>query len=198
MMANGLRCLLMLALVAVLASCAAPGVAPTPEKAPEPKVDPKVAADYKAALDAMQGGQTEKAKQLFLVMAQAYPNLSGPYANLGIIHFQAGDHAAAAAAFNKALEINPKNAVSLNHLGIISRNKGEFKPAQQYYERALQADPNYAYAHLNYGILLELYMGKLDDALEHYKKYLSLTGDEDATVKKWVVDLERRVKSANK
>jgi Tfp pilus assembly protein PilF len=195
--ARWLHTLLVLALVLVLASCAAPEKkTPVAEKPPEPKVDPKAAADYQAALDALQAGDVEKAKQLFVVMSKTYPNLSGSHTNLGIIHFHAGETEAAEAAFKKALAINPNNAVSLNHLGIISRGKGEFKQAQAYYERALQIDPNYAYAHLNYGILLELYMGKLSDALAHYKQYQSLIEEKDGKVEKWIVDLERRVKHA--
>jgi Tfp pilus assembly protein PilF len=197
-MPRWLHTLLVLALVAVLASCAASGEkVPVAEKLPEPKVDPKATAEYQVALDALQAGDEEKAKQLFLVMAEKYPKLSGSHTNLGIIHYRHGETEAAEAAFKKALAINPNNAVSLNHLGIISRKKGEFKQAQSYYERALQIDPGYAYAHLNYGILLELYMGKLADALEHYKQYQSLTEEKDPKVNKWIVDLERRVKNAN-
>jgi lipoprotein NlpI len=61
----------------------------------------------------------------------------------------------------------------------------------------LDIDPNYAYAHLNYGILLDLYLGELENALAHYQKFQQLTPEEDKEVTKWIVDLERRIERAN-
>ncbi len=92
----------------------------------------------------------------------------------------------------RALEINPGSAVSLDYLGVINRDKGRFKEAAGFYQRAIEADPNYAYAHRNYGILLELYMGKLKQALAQYEEYQKLTKGEDKQVAKWIVDLSRR------
>ena len=71
----------------------------------------------------------------------------------------------------------------------------QMEAARNFYEKALQADRDYAYAHLNYGILLELYMGKLPEALEHYKQYQALTKEEDKKVKGWIIELGRRVKN---
>lgn len=159
-----------------------------------PKVDSKIAAAYESALSAMRAGKAAQAEKALQQLTEQHPNYSGPQTNLGILYFHQKKLEEAKAAFKASLEINPKNVVSLNHLGIISRGAGKFKEARDYYEKALQIDPDYAYAHLNYGILLELYMGKLSEALEHYKRYQKLTPKEDIEVKKWIVDLGRRVK----
>jgi len=148
-----------------------------------PKIDPKVAASYEAALSSMRAGKTAQAEKALQQLTAQYPNYSGPQANLGILYFHQNELEKAKIAFQASLKINPKNVVSLNHLGI-----------RTYYEKALQIDPDYAYAHLNFGILLELYMGKLSEALEHYQRYQKLTPEEDVEVKKWIVDLGRRVK----
>ncbi len=166
----------------------------TPAKDELPKIDPKVTASYEAALSAMRAGKTAQAEKALQQLTTEYPNYSGPQANLGILYFQQNELEKAKAAFQASLKINPKNVVSLNHLGIISRGAGEFEQARTYYEKALQIDPDYAYAHLNFGILLELYMGKLPEALEHYQQYQKLTPEEDVEVKKWIVDLGRRAK----
>lgn len=163
-----------------------------------PKVDPKATAAYEAALDSLKNGDTVTAERQLRRLTQQFPTFSGPHANLGIIYFQAEKPEQAKASFNKALELNPENLVSLNHLGILSRREGKFKEAYSLYEKALQIDPDYPYAHLNFGILLELYMGKLPEALEHYKRYQELTKEEDQEVKKWIVDLGRRVKNKAK
>jgi len=159
-----------------------------------PAVDPKITVAYEMALRSMRAGDTAKAEQQLKKLADDYPQFSGPHNNLGILYYRDGKLDEATTAFGNALKINPDSVVSLNYLGIISRGKGEFKQAQDYYEKALQVDPDYAYAHLNYGILLELYMGKLPEALVHYKRYQELNKEDDKKVSGWIVDLDRRIK----
>lgn len=194
------RILLMLVLAIMLAGCVTTGSGGSSDyvraadKAP-PKVDPKASASYEMALVSMRAGNTSRAEKQFKKLSKDYPEFSGPRNNLGILHYREGNIKEAQSAFEEALKINPDSVVSLNYLGIISRGKGEFKQAQVFYEKALRADPNYAYAHLNYGILLELYMGELSDALMHYKRYQELTEEEDKKVKGWIIELGRRVKN---
>jgi tetratricopeptide (TPR) repeat protein len=193
---NLIQRVLYLGAVLLLAACAAGGPVGEASKPLKemPKVDPKVAASYEAALSAMRSGKTAQAVKALQKLTAEHPNYSGPQTNLGILYFHQNKLGKAKNAFQASLEINPKNVVSLNHLGIISRGEGEFKQAHGYYEKALLIDPDYAFAHRNFGILLELYMGKLPEALEHYKRYQALTKEEDIEVKKWIVDLGRRVK----
>lgn len=187
-------------IVFILAGCATTGSGSSADYvraadiAP-PSVDPKAASSYEVALAAMRSGNNVRAEKLFTNLTREYPKFSGPHNNLGIIYYRNDNIEKAISAFENALKINPDSVVSLNYLGIISRGKGEFKKAQEYYERALRADPNYAYAHLNYGILLELYMGKLPEALDHYNRYQALTKEEDKKVNGWIVDLSRRIKN---
>ncbi|MDT8383870.1 MAG: tetratricopeptide repeat protein [Gammaproteobacteria bacterium] len=189
-------------LVLLLAGCAATGPGGGTDRpaaeAVQPKVDPKITTAYELALSAMQDGNTAQAESALRQLAEAYPDFSGPHANLGILYFRDNKLEQAKSEFHAALKINPQNVVSLNHLGIISRGEGKFKEAHDYYEKALQIDPEYAYAHLNFGILLELYMGKLTEALGHYERYQELIKaegkEEDAEVGKWIVDLGRRAK----
>ncbi|WP_455199252.1 tetratricopeptide repeat protein [Kaarinaea lacus] len=193
------RLLGVLLLGLIVAGCAATGPGPASEKGktveqPAPKVEPNALASYASAVAAMRSGNTALAETKFKKLAADYPQYSGPHNNLGIIYYHAGKLEEAKASFNKALELNPQSVVSLNHLGIISRGEGDFQKAHEYYQRALKINPDYPYVHLNMGILLELYMGKLPEALEHYKRYQELTKEEDKKVKGWIVDLERRIK----
>lgn len=193
------RMALILVLALLVAGCATTGSGDLQEKGKaavkfRPKVDPKITLAYEKALISMRAGNTSKAEKQFKKLASDYPQYSGPQNSLGILYYRDDKIDEAIIAFNDALKINPNSVVSLNYLGIISRGKGEFKQAQSYYEKALQADRDYAYAHLNYGILLELYMGKLPEALKHYKRYQELTKEEDKKVKGWIIELERRIK----
>jgi len=157
-------------------------------------VSPEAQKDYNAALQAIRAGKTGKAKSLLKTLANAYPELSGPYTNLGLLYFHEGKLTEAETAFAQAVKVNPKSAVSYNHLGIINRSNGKFKEARIYYEKALKIDGNYAYAHLNYGILLDLYMGEWKSALKHYERFQKLNKEKDKEVNKWIVDLKRRIK----
>jgi len=157
-------------------------------------VEAKIIRDYKRALDAMKNGDSAKAEALLRLVSAANPELSGPYVNLGLLKFRAGDIEASELQFKKAIELNAKSAVSYNHMGIISRGRGEFKLARTFYQKALSIDPGYAYAHLNFGILLDIYIGELDLALTHYKRFQALTPDEDKDVRKWIIELQRRIK----
>ncbi|NOZ54288.1 MAG: tetratricopeptide repeat protein [Gammaproteobacteria bacterium] len=169
---------------------------PKPTTSPEIAVNPGVRVQYDNAVGAMRSGNIAQAKNMMVHLTQSYPNLAGPYVNLGIIHFRDDEIEKAEQAFQQALKVNSKSAVSLNHLGIIYRGKGKFSEARKNYENALRIDPDYAYAHLNFGILLDLYLGELENALDHYQRFQQLTAQEDKEVKKWIVDLQRRIKAA--
>ncbi len=72
------------------------------------------------------------------------------------------------------------------------RHKGQFAKAREAYESALALDPAYADAHLNLGVLLDLYLAEPTLALVHYERYLALAPGGDAAVGKWVADLKTR------
>lgn len=160
-------------------------------------VSPEARNDYDAALEAMRSGDEGRAKALLNSLINAYPNLSGPHTNLGLLYFREKKIDQAEASFLKAVEMNPNSSVSYNHLGIISRGKGEFSKAEDYYLKALNINQDYALAHLNLGILYDLYLGKLGKARDHYEWFQKLTPEEDKEVKKWLIDLERRIKAQN-
>ena len=63
--------------------------------------------------------------------------------------------------------------------------------------KAVTVNPDYALAHYNLGVLNELYLQRLDVALEHFERYQELTGD-DEQVEKWIADLRRRVEASQR
>jgi len=162
---------------------------------PTPQISPEARQSYDEALKAMRDGDNDQAKKLLSSLSETYPNLSGPFTNLGLIYFREGKVDEAEAAFQQAIKVNPKSAVSYNHLGIINRGKGKFQEAKQDYEQALKINDGYAYAHLNLGILYDLYLGDLQKALDHYNQFQNLSPEKDKEVEKWIADLERRMKS---
>lgn len=187
-----LRALARLALLLsplLLAACesAAPLVA-----TPPPSVTPELQTRYQYALSLMKSGRDRQARAALERIAQQEPRLAGPHVNLGILHIRAGRWEKAEAALRKAIELNPANAPAWAHLGIVLRHQGKFDEALAAYQKALSSREDYALAHLNIGILYDIYFQKLDEALEHYRRYQALTGESDTQVAKWIVDLERR------
>jgi tetratricopeptide (TPR) repeat protein len=75
---------------------------------------------------------------------------------------------------------------------MLLRRNGNFLEAEAAYLKAVTVSPDYALAHYNLGVLNELYLQRLEAALQHFETYQSLVG-EDKQVEKWIADLKRRV-----
>lgn len=164
-------------------------------KPPQADVPPVATATQRAfdeAVRAMRAGRTDDAERGFKALAAAHPELGGPHANLGLLYRQAGKWDEAVAALEKAVKANAQQPIYANQLGIAYRQQGQFAKARDAYERAIALDANYAAAHLNLGILHDLYLVDRAKALPEYERYLTLTPSGDATVAKWVTDLRNR------
>lgn len=166
---------------------------PLPEPEPEP-VDYYQLA-YEQAVAALKGGDTELALELLLQVSVDAPDKPYVFTNLGLAYFKLQQLDLAEQAFRQALERNDEDAVAHNHLGILQRQKGEFEDARNRYLRAIDIDSDYARAYLNLGILFDIYLQDLNQALRHYRKYQALISEEDSQVAGWIVDIERRLNS---
>jgi Flp pilus assembly protein TadD len=172
----------------------APATAASAPAAAEPDlpVAPATRRAYDDALRQLRAGHTDAAEKALRAIAQAYPELGGPHANLGLIHRQAGKFDEAVADFERAAKANPHRAGYFNQLGITCRQAGQFAKAREAYERAIELDANDAAPVLNLGILHDLYLGDGVRALELYDRYLLMTPAGDPAVTKWVADLKNR------
>ncbi|HUF72035.1 MAG TPA: tetratricopeptide repeat protein [Gammaproteobacteria bacterium] len=171
--------------------------APTP-LVPTPLVPPvavpeRAAAAFSEALAAMAGADWLAAEMAFEDLTRAYPAFPGPWVNLAILYRRDGRDEEAQAALEQALALAPDHAAANNELGVLHREHGEFAEAEAAYRRALEADPTHALAHYNLGVLLDLYLKREGEALEHYEAYQSLTQSPDEDVGRWIVDLRRRL-----
>jgi len=179
----------------------APAAPPKPAKAEspaakpvqmEPSVDAESRALYQQALAALRAGRYAEAERGFLAVARREPELAGPHANLGILYGRTGRPAQAVTSLQEAVRLNPNRAAYYNELGVISRREGKFDEARRYYAKALDLDPTYAYAHLNIGILYDLYLQDAEKAMQHYQRYQELAPGEAGTMTKWIADLQQR------
>ncbi len=196
----------LLLLATCLAGCATT-IAPTGSKEAAPSAagqpsEPAVAAavqhEYGFALGAMRRGNYKEAEQKLLSLTRGHPDLSGPFANLGIVYRRLGKLPEAVEFLKKAVEINSDRAAYYNELGIVYRQSGQLDKARESYARALQIDPLYSNSHLNIGILYDLYLQEPGKALQHYERYQALLPAPDAQVNKWIVDLKQRRPSSDR
>ncbi len=157
---------------------------------------PALPRAYDQALVLMGSGDYPQAIPVLQKFIDKEPGLAGPYLNLGIAYRNTGQLDAALAALHKAIELNPGNPVAHHQIAIVQRELGAFEAALEAYTLALNLAPDYALAHRNLGILYDLYLQQPTAALSHYRTYLELTQQPDNQVRDWVVDLERRVSSA--
>jgi len=173
------------------------GNTPAVARPAPPPIDPNVQRAYDAARQALAAGRTAEAERGFVALTKSNPELSGPYANLGLVYRQAGKTADAVAAMKKAVELSPQRADLYNQLGITYRMAGDFAKARTSYEQSISLDAAYGPAVLNLGILYDLYLWDGARALELYDRYLQLTPGGDEQVKRWISDLRNRSSQKN-
>ena len=164
-------------------TAAAVDTTPVPERATQA---------YAQALQLMKSGRNTDAELEFKELVVAYPQLTGPQVNLGLLYLRDSRLPEAEAAFKAALAQKPTDAVAGNELGIALRRLGKFTEAEAAYQRTIAAEPNYAPAHLNLGVLYDLYLAQPQKALEEFERYLEIAG-ENKQVAGWVVELRKRV-----
>jgi len=154
-------------------------------------LDPKIEHEFNLGIKAMAEKNYNKAEDIFLKMTQAYPSLSGPFANLGTVLTAKKDYPNAELAFKHALRLNPENAEAFNHLGLLHRQTGRFQEALQTYKQGLMVAPKNTNLLRNIGILYELYLSSPNAALEYYQRYLE-EKPEDKQVQLWASLLNRQ------
>jgi tetratricopeptide (TPR) repeat protein len=156
------------------------------------EVPPKAQTLYEQAVSALASGDVLDAELRFKEFLLQYPDFPGAHVNLAIIYASQGNDKAVENSLTDALIIDPEHPVALNQLGMLLRRQGKFMEAEAAYMKAVTADPDYALAHYNMGVLNELYLQRLDLALQHFERYQELGGD-DEQVTKWIADLKRRL-----
>lgn len=146
-----------------------------------------------AAHQSLTSGDSPKAEAQLQQVIERWPQLSGPWLNLGIVQQKGGQADTAESSFRKALEINDSNVFAWNQLAALLRDKGRFDEAEQCYLQALGRWSDYSDAHRNLGILYDLYMNKPEEALQQYRLAQNSREQTDKLLNAWIMELERRL-----
>jgi len=124
---------------------------------------------------AYQAGNNDIAAQLIGRAVQLSPS-APKYSNLGLA-LQAQDKLdEAAAAYRKALALQPDFAAAHNNLGNALADLGNLDQSVAHYRRAILIKPDFAVAHNNLGARLKD-LGKLEEAIECYRRALRIKPD---------------------
>ena len=161
------------------------------------EIPPQALTMFEQAISVMAAGDFVDAELRLKEFLLQYPGYPGAHVNLAIIHSQNGNDQAAQDSVDRALALNPAHPAALNQQGMLLRRNGKFLEAEAAYLKAVTSSPDYALAHYNLGVLNELYLQRLDVALQHFEDYQQIVGN-DKQVEKWIADLTRRVAASQR
>lgn len=162
-----------------------------------PKASGRAVAEFNRALQLMRGSDTTQAILDFQVMTQSYPDLPGPFTNLGLLYRNTNQLAESEKALAKATELASWDAQTWTEYGVTLRLAGKFPEARAAYEKAIAANSSYAPAHRNLGVVADLYLDDSLTAQTELETYKQLT-NEDKPVSGWIAELKARNKATGK
>lgn len=113
--------------------------------------------------------------------------------------FFKGQYLEAIEYYNRALDIDPNNAIALYYIGDALDNLGHHEMALEYYDKALKIDPRNSNIWNNRGLALDN-LGRYEEALECYNKALKIKPNDDRVLYNKAIALRklRRYKEALK
>ena len=89
-----------------------------------------------------------------------------------------GDQTGAMADYNKALKIDPENALIYYNLGVVKDDLEDYSGAVIYYTKAIEIDPEYASSYLNRGVIKDYELNDHYGAIIDYTKVIKLEPNE--------------------
>jgi tetratricopeptide (TPR) repeat protein len=156
------------------------------------KVDKGSVLLFIEAKNAKRKGKLAVAKQKLGVIIKKDKSLSGPWSMLADIAVAENEFKLAVSYYKRAIEITPENVNAYTALATTKRLMGEYNASQNTLEIALKLWPDFPEAHLNLGILYDIYLNKPRQAQMHMEAYLYLTGYKNKQAEIWFKEVRSR------
>ncbi len=118
--------------------------------------------------------------------------LSGPWVMLGDIAIKKDKLVLAEEHFSKAISINKYNVNAYLRLAMAKRMQGEFEKAKNIYADTLTLWRDFPEAHLNLGVLYDVYLNDDIKAQKHIEAYQFLTDGDNGEVASWLLEIQER------
>jgi tetratricopeptide (TPR) repeat protein len=116
---------------------------------------------------------TKEGIDLLYKSLAVYPDYDNAQASIGNAYFHIQQYDSAEFHEKRALELNPKDAITINNLAGVYFSSGKYPLAIKLCHDALDLNPHYVNAYSNIG-LCYLHMGKLDSSLINLYKAVSI------------------------
>ena len=104
------------------------------------------------------------------------PGFADAHCNVGTVHFNRGERAAAKVAYQAAIEIEPEHLEANFNLANLLEESGQREAALFHYKAAVRSDPFFADARLNLALLYEK-LALPGQAREQWRHYLQRVPD---------------------
>lgn len=125
-------------------------------------------------------------------LTKEFKQLSGPWYLLGEISLEKKEFEAAEKHFKQAISVNSRNVNAHLRLALSLRQQGKYIEAQNEYVRLLRVWRDFPEAHLNLGILYDIYLNQALEGQRHYEAYDFLTQGRNQTVASWLEEIRGR------
>ncbi len=158
-----------------------------------PKPPARANAEFTRALTLMRGSDPTQAILEMQVLTQSYPDLPGPYANLGVLHRNANQLRRVGSCAGQGHRARGLGCADLDRIRPHAAPGGQVRRGARRLRNAIKANPSYAPAHRNLGVLLDLFLDDPLTAQTELETYKTLTG-EDKPVSGWLAELRSRNK----
>jgi cellulose synthase operon protein C len=132
----------------------------------------------------------------FKALGADKPVFAGPLLNRAVIAFRQGRYSDADKVLILASELSAANATILSERALVLRHMGRFAEAESLYRSALQIEPDSVRSRRNFGVLLDLFLARPQDAVAEWRRAIELEGG-DKELEVWVAESSRRIPSAN-
>lgn len=147
---------------------------------------------YNQGLLLLEKEQYQEAQAQWQDTAEQWPNYPGIWSNLALSQWHLEQYQAGLDSNKKALELNADFCPANKVQALLEKEIGEFETAIQYYERAGKCAPEDADIPYNIGIIYDLYIKDLKQALTYYNQAQEMLNEENETLAMWIADLQNR------
>lgn len=139
----------------------------------------------------------DQAQRILETLTANNERLSGPWVMLGDIALKKNPLAKntldiAEQHYSKAILINKYNINAYLRLAKVKRMQGDFNKAKGTYADVLSLWKDFPEAHLNLGVLYDVYLNDDVKAQKHIEAYQFLTEGKNAEVAQWLLEIQQR------
>jgi tetratricopeptide (TPR) repeat protein len=124
---------------------------------------------YHQGFMALAGGKLKEAVAEYETALRHDPTLKGAHLDLAVIHLRQNAARRAVQAAQKAVALDPEDAIALSLLGQAKMAAGEAGEAEALWKKVIASRPNYQPAYVHLGELLRL-QGRCKEAVGYYER----------------------------